>query len=146
MSTFKSQEHVIAAERSLVYSCLRNPESFRSMADNMPESLKQKVSDIRIEGDTITMKANPVGDVSFRIGNSVENEAVTLETTSSPIPLTLNVVLHDGGQPATTIEMVEVKIDLNPILKSMLSKPLQEVANKFAELLANIPYNMLATN
>ena len=79
--------------------------------------------------------------VSFRIANGVENEKVHLETVSSPFPLSIDVCLADGGAPETTNAHVEVKIDLNPILKTMLSKPMQDAAEKFADLIAVMPYN-----
>lgn len=125
----------------MIYSCLNNPESFKGIADNVPDDLKQQVGNIRIDGDVITLEAKPVGDVSFRIANGVENEKVHLETVSSPFPLSIDVCLVDGGAPETTNAHVEVKIDLNPILKTMLSKPMQDAAEKFADLIAVMPYN-----
>ena len=66
----------------MIYSRLNNPESFKGIADNVPDDLKQQVGNIRIDGDVITLEAKPVGDVSFRIANGVENEKVHLETVS----------------------------------------------------------------
>ena len=83
MATFKSSERIVSAGRDLIYSCLNNPESFKGIADNVPDDLKQQVGNIRIDGDVITLEAKPVGDVSFRIANGVENEKVHLETVSS---------------------------------------------------------------
>ena len=65
----------------------------------------------------------------------------TGEEHSSPFPLSIDVCLADGGAPETTNAHVEVKIDLNPILKTMLSKPMQDAAEKFADLIAVMPYN-----
>ncbi len=143
MSTFKSTERNIAASRELVYSKLKDPEGFKGLAANAPDNVKQQVDKIRIEGDTITIEAKPVGDVSFRIGKGVENEKIHLDTVSSPIPLGLNVCLADGDTAGTTRAHIEISIDLNPILKSMISKPLQEAAEKLADLVSFIPYNQL---
>jgi hypothetical protein len=38
-----------------------------------------------------------------------------------------------------------IKAKLNPFLKPMLSKPLQEGINKIADILAAVPYNELKT-
>lgn len=139
MSTFKSTERTVPAERTLVYQRLSNPEGFKELSKNVPESMRQQVGDIRIEGDTITLNAKPVGDVSFRIAKGVENERICLETVSSPLPFNINVFLADDSAE-TTKAHVEISIDLNPIIKSMFAKPLQEAAEKFADLIAVIPY------
>ncbi len=143
MSTFKSTERNIAAPRALVYNKLKDPEGFKGLTANAPDSAKQQVGKIRIDGDTITIEAKPVGDVSFRIGKGVENERIHLDTVSSPLPLGINVCLADGDAADTTRAHIEIAIDLNPILKSMISKPLQEASEKLADLISFIPYNQL---
>ena len=140
MAVFKSSVKNVPADRATVYSRLNNPESFKGLAANVPDNLKQQVGNIRIDGDTITIAAKPVGDVSFRIAKGVENERVHLETVSSPLPLGIDVCLADSAVPGSTSAHVEIRIDLNPILKPMLSKPMQEAAEKFAESVALIPY------
>lgn len=141
MATFKSSERIVNADRATIYNRLKNPESFKSLAEGVPDEMKKQVESIRIDGNIITLRANPVGDISFRIDKGVENERLHLVTEKSPFPLSIDVVLTDGDTMGSTKEHVEVGIDLNPILKSMLSKPLQEAAEKFAELIAVIPYN-----
>lgn len=58
MATFKSSERIVSAGRDLIYSRLNNPESFKGIADNVPDDLKQQVGNIRIDGDVITLEAN----------------------------------------------------------------------------------------
>ena len=65
MATFKSSERIVSAGRDLIYSRINNPESFKGIADNVPDDLKQQVGNIRIDGDVITLEAKPVGDVSL---------------------------------------------------------------------------------
>lgn len=139
MTTFKSTERQIAAAREAVYRRLSNPEGFKDLAGNVPEDMKQRVGGIRIEGDKITLNAKPVGDISFRIAKGVENERIHLETESSPLPFGIDVVLREESAVSTNVH-VEISIDLNPIIKSMFAKPLQEAAEKFADLIAVIPY------
>ena len=70
-----------------------------------------------------------------------ENGKITDDTRIRGALPTLKKILADGGAPETTNAHVEVKIDLNPILKTMLSKPMQDAAEKFADLIAVMPYN-----
>ena len=93
-----------------------------------------------MDGDTITLNAKSVGDISFRMERGVENERVHLASISSPLPFGIDILLADGSEPETTNAHVEISIDLNPIIKSMLAKPMQMVAEKFADLIATLPY------
>lgn len=140
MSTFKSTEKIISADLSTVYGRLSNLETLQGMTVNVPDELKDNVGNLRIEGDTITISVNPVGDVSFKITKRVENELIRLEAVSSPLPFNIDVHLSENT-PETTKAMAEIKIELNPIIKPMISKPLQDAAEKFGELLTVIPYN-----
>ena len=140
MSTFKSTERIISADLPTVYGRLSNLESLQGLTLNVPDDLKDKVGNVRIEGDTITISANPVGDVSFKITKRIENELIRLEAVSSPLPFSIDVHLSENT-PETTKAMAEIKIELNPIIKPMISKPLQDAAEKFCELLTVIPYN-----
>lgn len=58
MATFKSLERIVSAGRDLIYSRLNNPESFKGIADNVTDDLKQQVGNIRIDGDVITLRQN----------------------------------------------------------------------------------------
>lgn len=139
MSTFKSSEKVIAADRCTVYRRLLNPESFKGLAANVPENLKSQIGNITVEGDMITLEAKPVGNISFRVVNGVENERVRMETVSSPLPFGVDVYLSDDV-PGSTRVYVAITMELNPIIKSMIAKPLQDAVEKLAELLTVIPY------
>lgn len=140
MTTFKSTERIVRAARSKVYRRLSDPANFQKATDGLPEELKHQAGDIRVDGDTITLNAKSVGDISFRMERGVENERVHLASISSPLPFGIDILLADGSESETTNAHVEISIDLNPIIKSMLAKPMQMVAEKFADLIATLPY------
>lgn len=140
MSSYKSSEKIINADVSTVYKRLSNPQGFKGLADNVPENLKQQVGNLRIEDDTIHLKANTIGDISFKIAKRVENERICLESVSFPFPFTIEIQMS-AASGTTTRALVVFKIELNPIIKPMISKYLQEGVEKFAELLTVIPYN-----
>lgn len=139
MATFKSSERIVNAPVEQVYHKLSNLEGFRNMADNVPEELKSK-ADFHIDGDILTLSTKQIGDITFKLTKRVENERIKLETVSSPIPFSIEV-LFSGAAELETKLMVETKIELNPIIKPMISKPVQEMTEKFAEFLTMIPYN-----
>ena len=54
------------------------------------------------------------------------------------MPFSIEILLSADGD--NTIAEVETKIELNPIFKAMVSKPIQDMTDKFAALLTIIPY------
>ena len=115
----------------LIRKLPRSPDNFK---------LEDRVQRYHVTKPAVTISANPVGDVSFKITKRVENELIRLEAVSSPLPFNIDVHLSENT-PETTKAMAEIKIELNPIIKPMISKPLQDAAEKFGELLTVIPYN-----
>lgn len=139
MATFKSSEKTIASEVGSVYRHLSNPQSFNDLINNIPDDLKLKAGNIHVDGETVTLNSHLIGDISFKMTKRVENERIRFEAVVSPLPFSIEVLLA-ADSPATTKAVVEIKIELNPIIKPMVSKPLQEAAEKFGDLIAFIPY------
>ena len=71
----------------------------------------------------------------------MEDKLITLETVSgsSPLPFAIDLNMEESGE-ATNV-FVETRIELNPIVKAMVSKPIQDMTDKFAELLTILPYS-----
>ncbi len=138
MATFKSKQKTISVAVSTVYSRLSDIEGLKKLALDIPDELKGK-ADFLVDGDVITLRTKQVGDISLKITKRIENERIKLETVSSPIPFAINVMLASVDANATQLE-VETKMELNPIVKPMVSKPIQEMTEKFADFLATLPY------
>lgn len=138
MATFKSSERIINAGCEAVYRKLSNLEGFQKVSDNIPEELKGQ-AEFHIDGDNLTLSTKQIGDITFKITKRVENERIKLETVSSPLPFSIEILFSHNTEDSTKL-MVETKIELNPIIKPMISKPIQEMTEKFAEFLSTLPY------
>lgn len=138
MSTFKSTGQVVDADITTVYGRLSDTEGLKNLAEGIPADIKEK-ADIIIENDTLTLRTQQVGEISFTVAKRVPNELIRLNTTSSPIPFNIDIILSQEGTAQTKISVV-TKIELNPIIKPMVSKPIQKMTDKFAEFLSSIKY------
>ena len=101
-------------------------------------NLKEK-ADIHIDGDNLAISTPQFGSITFKVSKRVHNEMIRLETTSSPLPFSIDILLSPEAESQTNIA-VATKIELNPIIKPMISKPIQNMTDKFAEFLATIQY------
>lgn len=153
MAKYESKVKQIAAPVELVYAKLSNLENLRPFiegagnnealraqieAAGQDASLLDKLKDVRLTPDSIAVPAPMVGDVSMRIIEREENKCVKFETEQSPISanMWIQVLPSDGG----TKMRLTLKADLNPMIKMMIGSKLEEGIDKFADMLAMIPY------
>jgi carbon monoxide dehydrogenase subunit G len=162
MSKYESGIKLINATVEQVYAKLSNLENLRPILDNAQsnEAVKaqmeaagqdpsqlEKLKDVRLTADSIAIPAPMVGEISLRIIEREENKTVKFETKQSPIcanmwiqVLPTSEVITAEGLPGTKMRLT-LKADLNPMLKMMIGNKLEQGIDKFADMLARIPYN-----
>ena len=142
MDTYKSELVTIDCNIDQIYAKLANPESFKPLLDRLPDEAKSKLEKATFDKDSITIEANPVGEVKLNIVERVEPSRVVFAAAQSPVPLQVvfNLTKVDDYK---TSACVELGAELNPFIRPMLSKPLQDAANKFGEILTRLPFNLM---
>ena len=149
MSTFESSIRQIPYPQQNVYSKLSDlnnlqklKERFEQMRDTMPEEARQqaeKIKDLEFDQDSLSVNVPPVGSIRLKVVNREEPKCIKFETEQSPIPFNFWIQLLPVT--ATTSKMkLTIKADLNPFIKQMVKKPLQEGIEKIADALQMIQY------
>ena len=139
-SSFESKTVRIAHAVEKVYSLpsdLSNLDRFQSVL-NAPEN-QNKLKITGYDSDSLSIEVSPIGSVTFRIVNREPNKTIKFEAENSPLPLNLWIQFVPTGE-CETASRVTVKADLNPFIKPMVSKPLQEGVDKMADMLVVLPY------
>ena len=119
MTSFESKTVRIAHSSERVFellSDLSNLERFKG-ALNAPGNEKLKITGY--DKDSLSIEVSPIGSITFRIIDREPNKTIKFEAENSPLPL---------------------KAELNPFIKPMVSKPLQEGVDKMADMLVILPY------
>ena len=106
------------------------------MRDRVPED---KVQGFSFDADTVSLNVAPVGELKLRICDREEPKCVKFETVQSPVPFNVWVQVLPVDENSSKMK-VTVKAELNPFIKSMVEKPLQEGVEKIAEALAMVHY------
>ena len=136
MNQFESKVVNIPYSQQRVYDMLSDLSHLEKVKDRIPED---KVKELKFDRDTVSINVAPVGDIAFKIIEREEPKCVKLETTTSPIPLTLWVQMLPTAEEASKMKLT-LRTELNPFIKGMVQKPLQEGLEKMAEMLAQISY------
>ena len=135
-SKFESSVKYVPYSQQAVYNNISDLRNLEKVRDRVPED---KVSDFSFDQDTVTMKVDPVGELKFRICDREEPKCVKFETVQSPVPFNVWVQVLPVDEANAKMK-VTVKAELNPFIKSMVEKPLQEGVEKIADALAQVHY------
>ena len=136
MSKFESGIKHIPHPQTAVYNALSDLSNLDKVKDKLPED---KIKDLSFDSDSLTIGA-PMGSVSMRIIEREEPKCIKFATEKSPIAANLWIQIVPEGEDACKMKLT-IKADINPFIKGMVAKPLQEGLEKIADMLAMIPYN-----
>ena len=136
MTEFISEIKTIPYDDESVFSMLSDLSNLERIKDRIPQ---EQIKEFSFDSDSCHIEISPIGKVDFQIINREPNKTIKFETSNSPIPLFLWIQLKQTDEKVTKMKLT-VRADLNPLLKTMVSKQVQEGLNKLADVLASLPY------
>ena len=135
-SKFESSVKQIPYPQQAVYDNISDLRNLEKVKDRIPED---KVSDFTFDEDTVGLNVQPVGELKLRICEREEPKCVKFETVQSPVPFNVWIQILPVDEQNPKMK-VTVKAELNPFIKNMVEKPLQEAVEKIADALALVRY------
>nr|WP_314755703.1 SRPBCC family protein [uncultured Prevotella sp.] len=135
MATFESTIRPINYAQENVYNLLSDLSNIERVKSRLPED---KAKDLVFDTNSISI-TTPMGSVKLSIVEREAPKCIKFEAEESPLPF--NFWIQILPVTATTSKMkLTIKADLNPFIKGMVSKPLQEGIEKIADVLQMINY------
>lgn len=136
MTEFVSEVKTIPYNDDQIFAMLSDLSNLERVKDRIPQD---KIKEFSFDSDSCSITVDPVGSVTFQIVEREPNKTIKFSTTNSPIPLLMWIQLKQVDDNDTRMKMT-VRAELNPFIKSMVSKPLQEAVEKISEIIARLPY------
>ncbi|WP_285827466.1 SRPBCC family protein [Bacteroides acidifaciens] len=136
MGNFESSVKVIPYSQERVYNKLSDLSNLEAIKDRLPQD---KVQDLSFDSDTLSFSVPPVGQLALQIVEREPCKCIKLATANSPIPFNMWIQLVATGEEECKVK-VTIRIDINPFMKAMVQKPLQDGLEKMVEMLAAINY------
>ena len=136
MSKFESNVKQIPYSQQSVYEKLSDLSNIEKVKDRLPED---KAKDLEFTSDSISISVAPVGRIQLQIIEREEPKTIKFETEQSPVPFNLWIQLLPVTDNSCKMKLT-IKADLNPFIKGMVSKPLQQGLEKIADALTMIQY------
>lgn len=136
MSTFESSIRQIPHPQQSVYAMLSDLANLECIRHRLPED---KLKDFSFDSDTLSVNVPPVGSIRLRIVDRDEPKCIKFETEQSPVPFNFWIQILPVTDTTSKMKLT-IKADLNPFIKGMVKKPLQEGIEKIADALQMIEY------
>lgn len=140
MTEFNSEIKILPHHYTEVFSVLSDLSNLELVKDRIPQD---KLKDFSFDQDSCTVSVDPVGKIRFNIIERIDNKLVRFQAEQVPFGLELVVELDNNNDTQTELKLT-VNANLNPFLKPMLSKPLQQGLDKMADTLAILPYGEIS--
>ena len=135
-SKFESSVKFVPYSQQAVYDNLSDLRNLEKVRDRVPED---KISDFSFDEDTVSLNVPPVGEIKLRVVDREEPKCVKFEAVQSPVPFNVWVQVLPVDEQNAKMK-VTVGAELNPFIKSMVEKPLQDGVEKIADALAQVKY------
>ena len=139
ITEFVSEIKTLPYNEENVYAVLSDLTNLEQLRDKIPED---KIKDFTFDKDSCSFSVQPVGNVKFSIVEREPFKTIKLTADESPIEVSMWIQLKQMEKKDTRMKLT-IKAELNPFLKPMLSKPLQDGINKIADVLSIIPYDQV---
>ncbi|MCD8262330.1 MAG: SRPBCC family protein [Bacteroides sp.] len=136
MTKFESSVKEIAASQQQVYDKLSDLSNLEGIRNKIPAD---KIKNLSFDSDSLTINAAPVGEIRLQIIEREAPESIKFEAVQSPLPFNVWIEITPVDEQHCKLK-VTLGVEINPFIKGMLQKPLQEGLEKMVEMLASIPY------
>ena len=107
-------------------------------ADKIDE-VRKAVSQMEFTADTVSAPAGPIGTIAVKIVDREPEKCVKFTSTNSPVSFKLWIQVLPTSSTASKLK-VTIDADLNFFMKQVVGSHLEKGVDKFADMLAMIPY------
>ena len=152
MAKYESQIKQVPFSQSAVYAKISDLSNLAVIKERIDDpniqaqipaekidEVRRAVSQMECTTDTLSGPVGPIGNIAVEIVEREPEKCVKFASTSSPVSFKLWIQVLPTSQISSKIK-VTIDADLNFFMKQVLAKPLQQGVDKFADMLAMIPY------
>ena len=133
---FESSVKQVQAPQETVYAKLSDLNNLERIKDRIPAD---KVKNLIFDAESLSIDVAPVGRITLRIVEKEPCTCIKFGTVVSPLPFNLWIQLLPVSANECKMKLT-IGLELNPFMKAMVQKPLQDGVERMATALAAIPY------
>ncbi|MEG1564017.1 MAG: SRPBCC family protein [Bacteroides sp.] len=137
MTTFESEVRILPYNQERVYTKLSNPSNLEDMKKRFPE---EKMRNLCFDENAISLNVPVLGQLTLQIIEREPFKKIKFETINSPVPFCFWIELDSSvGKEECKIKAF-ISVELNPLMKGMVQKTINDTLKSFVDLLTIIEY------
>jgi carbon monoxide dehydrogenase subunit G len=140
MTEFVSEVKQVPYGEQTVFNVLSDFSNLAKMKDRVPA--QNNIKDFEFDSDSCSFSVSSFGKIQFSIVKREPFKTIKFAIDKAPIDVNLWIQIKESAPDDTKIKLT-IRAELNPFIKPIASKPLQEGVDKIADVLATIPYGEL---
>ena len=135
MAVYKSKPVTVGRPATEMYERLSDLSRLQGSLDKLPEEQRQQIGNVQFSADSIRIQTPQVG--AFKIIEKIEPEKVVFGTESSPVPLTMTLVVAPVSDSASTVA-AEINVEIPAMLRPLVGPQLQKAADQLGNLIGTL--------
>ena len=152
MAKYESQIKQVPYSQSAVYAKLSDLTNLAVIKERIDdpnvqakipadkiEEVRNAVNQMEFTTDTVSAPAGPIGTIAVQIVDREPEKCVKFTSTNSPVSFKLWVQMLPTSDTTSKLK-VTIDADLNFFMKQRVGSHLEKGVDKFADMLAMIPY------
>lgn len=137
MAVYKSKPVTVGRSASEMYERLSDLSRLQGSLEQLPEEQREKIGNVQFSADSIRIQTPQVGEIAFKIIEKVEPEKVVFGTESSPVPLTMTLVVSPVTYSSSTVG-AEISVEIPAMLRPLVGPQLQKAADQLGSLIGTL--------
>ena len=138
MTSYESTIKTIPASQDLIFNTLADLANL-DLSDTTKEINDNYLKDLRIEGDTIFLKVDMMGELGLQLVEVDPNKTLKFKGLETPIEMLFWIQLKEVSSIDTRLKLT-LKADIPMMIKPMASKPIKEFLEKLSTAIVNKSY------
>ena len=118
---------------------INDPKVQEQIPADKLEEVRKSLEQMECTADTLSTPVGPIGNISVKIIERDPEKCVKFASTNAPVSFKLWIQILPTSDTTSKIK-VTIDADINFFMKQVLDKPLKQGVDKFADMLAMIPY------
>lgn len=139
MTTYESKVKKIAASQETIFNTLSDLNNL-NLSETTSEINDDRLKGLRIEGDTIYMKADMMGEMGLRLIEKEPNKTLKFKGVEAPIELMFWIQIKDISENESALKLT-LKAEIPMMFKPMAGKPIKEFLEKLSSAIASKQYS-----
>lgn len=136
MATFTSRPVTIQKPAAEVAEKFSDLSRLQEVMDKMPADQRDKIGDVKLTADRITIQTQQVGEINFVVTERSDNRVV-FSATGAPVPLQIIINLKALSADSTELT-TSMEVDIPAFLKPMVGGAMQKAVDQFGELMQKL--------